>query len=316
MEISSLQLPQTDYPKTDLERLKTDSPKDLESEKARLKKATKEFESFFTYQLLKSMRKTIPKGTLTEGGAFSGGMGKDIFTDMFDMKMAKQMTTDSDKSISAVLYRSLEKIIEAPYKAKTDTVQIKSLKQETHAPIEIKQNKFKGIDRPQEQLEIDRRDGGFIKVTQPLRTQGKIAQDPILSKYGKQIQKAADKYSLDPALIISIIKAESNGNPQAVSPSGAKGLMQLIDSTAAELDVKDVFDPEENIDGGSRYLKSMLDRFKSVKLALAAYNAGPGNVMRYDGIPPFPETEGYVDKVMDSLSTINVNTNVIRAKVK
>ncbi len=226
------------------------------------------------------------------------------------------MTTDSDKSISAVLYRSLEKIIEAPYKAKTDTVQIKSLKQETHAPIEIKQNKFKGIDRPQEQLEIDRRDGGFIKVTQPLRTQGKIAQDPILSKYGKQIQKAADKYSLDPALIISIIKAESNGNPQAVSPSGAKGLMQLIDSTAAELDVKDVFDPEENIDGGSRYLKSMLDRFKSVKLALAAYNAGPGNVMRYDGIPPFPETEGYVDKVMDSLSTINVNTNVIRAKVK
>lgn len=312
MNISSIQLPQTDYPKTDLERLKTDSPKDLDAEKVRLKKATKEFESFFTYQLLKSMRKTIPKGTLTEGGAFSGGMGKEIFTDMFDMKMAKQMTTESNKSISAVLYRSLEKTIEAPYLDKVESVQIKPLEKETQTPIELKQNELKQLQRPEEHFEIQERPGDFLKVTQPLRTKENISSDPILTKYGEHIQKAADKYSLDPSLIISVIKAESNGDANAVSSAGAKGLMQLIDSTADELNVKDVFNPAENIDGGSRYLKNMLDRFKSVKLALAAYNAGPGNVMRYDGIPPFPETEAYVEKVIDSLTTINAT----QAKVK
>ncbi len=262
------------------------------------------------------MRKTIPKGTLTEGGAFSGGMGKEIFTDMFDMKMAKQMTTNSNKSISAVLYRSLEKVIEAPYKEKTDNVEIKSLQKPPRSPIELKKENLNEIERPKDNFEIDNRPGDFFKVTQPIRIKENISSDPILMKYGDEILKAAEKYSLDPALIISVIKAESNGDHKAVSPAGAKGLMQLIDSTAAELNVKNVFNPSENIDGGSRYLKNMLDRFKSLKLALAAYNAGPGNVMRYDGIPPFPETEAYVEKVIDSITTINMNSNAIQAKVK
>ncbi len=305
MNIGSLNTAQIDYPKTDLEQLKTEPSGDLEAEKVRLKKATKEFESFFTYQLLKSMRKTIPKGTLTEGGAFSGGMGKEIFTDMFDMKMAKQMTMKSDKSISAVLYRSLEKRIEAPFLDEVESVVIKPIEKESIKSIEIKQDDLQQIKRPQENFEIKRRDGDFMEVAPSVRLKTSSSVDPILSKYGAEIQKAAEKYSLDPALIISVIKAESNGNAQAVSPAGAKGLMQLMDSTAAELDVKDVFAPADNIDGGSRYLKQMLDKFKSVKLALAAYNAGPGNVMRYDGIPPFPETEAYVDKVIDSLNTVN-----------
>lgn len=316
MEISALQTPLTDYPKTDLERLKTDSHQSLDEEKARLQKATKEFESFFTYQLLKSMRKTIPKGTLTEGGAFSGGMGKEIFTDMFDMKMAKQMTTDSNKSISAVLYRSLEKLIEAPFKDKIENVEIKPLEKNVPKLIELKQNHIKEIEKPKESIEIKHRAGDFLQIISPIRTKENMSEDPILSKYGTHIQKAAEKYSLDPALIISVIKAESNGDTNAVSPSGAKGLMQLIDSTATDLKVQNVFNPAENIDGGSRYLKSMLDRFKSVKLALAAYNAGPGNVMRYEGIPPFPETEAYVEKVIDNLSTINGNSSEFQAKVK
>ncbi len=317
MDISSLNMPaQVDYPKTDLDRLKTQSPQTLEDEKARLKKATKEFESFFSYQLLKSMRKTIPKSELTEGGAFSGGMGKEIFTDMFDMKMAKQMTQNSDRSISAVLYRSLEKIISVPYQDIPEKVQIKPLEKDSVQPIELKKNELHELQRSKENFEIKKRDGEFMNVSQPPRIAKQISSDPILSKYGAEIQKAAEKYSLDPALIISVIKAESGGDYLAESPAGAKGLMQLIDSTAAEMNVEDVFNPADNIDGGSRYLKSMLDRFKSVKLALAAYNAGPGNVMRYDGIPPFPETEAYVDKVVDTLSNINVNSDAKHAKVK
>ena len=316
MNISSLNTPPTDFPKSDLENLKKDPNADLDAEKARLKKATKEFESFFTYQLLKSMRKTIPKSELTEGGAFSGGMGKDIFTDMFDMNMAKEMTDKSDKSISAILYRSLEKIIEAPFKEDIETVEIKPLEKETNKAIELNPDEPKKLEKPKEHIVIDHRPGDFIKISAPIRKKESITSDPILSKYGEHIQKAAEKYSIDPALIISVIKSESNGDQNAVSQAGAKGLMQLIDTTATDMEVQDVFNPEQNIDGGTRYLKSMLDRFKSVKLALAAYNAGPGTVMRYDGIPPFPETEAYVEKVMSNLSNFNSPTASIQAKEK
>lgn len=112
------------------------------------------------------------------------------------------------------------------------------------------------------------------------------------------IQKAASKYELDVDLLRRIIDAESNGNPHAVSPKGAKGLMQLMPATAQALGVEDVFDPEQNIDAGARYLRHLLDTFGDTRLALAAYNAGPGNVRKYSGVPPFPETQSYVRKIL------------------
>ena len=128
---------------------------------------------------------------------------------------------------------------------------------------------------------------------------GEVGQyDPILSRFGKIIDEAAGETRLDSALIASVIRAESAGDPKAVSKAGAKGLMPLIDTTAADLGVTDVYDPTENIRAGSRYLRRMLDRFGDLKLALAAYNAGPGNVDKYGGIPPFKETQAYVDRVM------------------
>jgi soluble lytic murein transglycosylase-like protein len=116
--------------------------------------------------------------------------------------------------------------------------------------------------------------------------------------YKEMIDAAAAKYGLDPALLRGLIKAESNFNPNAGSPAGAQGLCQLMPGTAASLGCTNVHDPAQNIDAGARYLKQQLDAFGGdVTKALAAYNAGPGAVKRYGGVPPYAETQAYVRRV-------------------
>jgi soluble lytic murein transglycosylase-like protein len=117
--------------------------------------------------------------------------------------------------------------------------------------------------------------------------------------YGTSIRRAAEHYSIDGLLLASMVEVESSFDPQAVSYRGAVGLMQLMPTTAVALSLEDLHDPDLNVDRGARYLRYLLDLYDGdLELALAAYNAGPGNVRRYGGIPPFRETQNYVQKVL------------------
>ncbi len=121
-------------------------------------------------------------------------------------------------------------------------------------------------------------------------------------RFDDLVRAAAAREGLDPSLVRAVVRAESNFDPQAVSPAGAKGLMQLTDATARSLGVTDVFDPAQNVAAGTRYLKQLLARFGGdLPRALAAYNAGPGAVEQYGGVPPFAETEQYVRRVLGFL---------------
>jgi soluble lytic murein transglycosylase-like protein len=130
-----------------------------------------------------------------------------------------------------------------------------------------------------------------------------VQVDPIalkkdIDRYDEIIDRAAAAYDVDAELIKAIVLVESGMNAKATSPAGAQGLMQLMPATAQSLGVRHPYDPNENIFGGAHYIRKMLDSFSdNHKLALAAYNAGPGNVRKYKGVPPFKETQYYVKKV-------------------
>jgi soluble lytic murein transglycosylase-like protein len=134
----------------------------------------------------------------------------------------------------------------------------------------------------------------------------------------EHIRKASERFEIDPKLIESIIRVESNFDPGAISPAGAIGLMQLMPETAMEMGVEDPKDPFQNVMGGTKYLRQLLETFGgSTKLALAAYNAGPTPVKFYGKVPPFPETQDYVKKVMaNHVEKFQGKTRIYRKTLK
>jgi hypothetical protein len=158
-------------------------------------------------------------------------------------------------------------------------------------------------------LYLDARDEGFVEVASE-RVSGyeptleespqRVAQAPTLPEH---IANAGLQTGIDPDFINSVIRAESGYNPKAISPKGAQGLMQLMPATAAKLGVRDSFDPANNIEGGSRYLRELLLRYNGDAIkALAAYNAGPQSVEKYKGVPPYRETRSYVARVINDFN--------------
>ncbi len=152
----------------------------------------------------------------------------------------------------------------------------------------------------------------------PVKSDGFNPAGPVekrIDSFNKIISKAAKKYGVDNELIRAVISNESGGMPRAVSPKGAKGLMQLMDTTAHYLGVKDSFDVEQNIDGGVRYLLEQIKEFNDLEKALAAYNAGPERVRAVSGIPDIIETRQYVTKVLRDYENYKVSRDNNQSKV-
>jgi hypothetical protein len=167
--------------------------------------------------------------------------------------------------------------------------------------------------------------GGFVEMPAgdvvAIEPEEVFTSNPVLeaarAPFRELIQAAAARYRVDADLITSIIATESNFDPKAISRHNARGLMQLLPQTAARLGVQNIFDPGENIDAGTRYLRDLLQRYRNdLALTLAAYNAGPARVRQYGRVPPFTETQTYVRRVKNSYNKRKSGVEVSKAPAR
>jgi Rod binding domain-containing protein len=257
----------------------TPSAKNLSlTEKQKLAQVSKQFESLLTSMMLKSMNQTT-------GGMFGeNNFGGDIFDTIFQSEIADQISKGTGLGVAEQIYKKLTG---------------------ENFPIEVLNPKIEPLKK-QPKIEVTT-DTLEIPVVKP--SNQSINR---LDKYEDIIQQASDTYGVDKNIIKSVILAESSAKENAVSTANAKGLMQIIDSTAKYLGINNVWDPKENIMGGAKYLSELLRKYNgNLKFALAGYNAGPGNVDKYNGIPPFTETQTYVKRVIGYVKNFEEPKNVL-----
>jgi soluble lytic murein transglycosylase-like protein len=235
---------------------------------AQARKVAKDFESLFASFMVRAMRKTVGENSLVPAST-----GEKIYTGMLDDEYAKLIAGNGRLGLAEMILRQIEK------SEGSDLSGLDELKNLRTQPWMIDQ-RFAPTGRQSI--------GNFEGLRKGV------------DQWGSYIDDAAARYGVDRNLVAAVVAQESAGDPLAHSPAGAKGLMQIIDSTARDLGLTDSFNPRENVDSGVRYLRQMLDRFNNNEhLALASYNAGPGAVDQYGGIPPFAETRNYVQRVLE-----------------
>jgi Rod binding domain-containing protein len=230
---------------------------------SRAAQVAKEFEAMFTSMMFKAMR-----GTVNESSLIPKSMGENIFTEMLDGEYAKMSAEGGTLGLAALLRKEIERC----------------------------EGKPPSFDGNTSALTSGRRNRASWSYT-PTDTASLI--EKVRGKWEALISEISGRYGVDKDLVMAVVARESAGNPNAISPKGAKGLMQLMDGTARDMGVGSSFSPFENITGGVKYLRNMLDSFNGDEsLALASYNAGPGAVKKYNGIPPYRETREYVRAVL------------------
>lgn len=197
-------------------------------------------------------------------------LGEKIYTDMLDVEYARIISNNASFGLAEQIVKQIEQ-------TENDPSVLKTLKDIGNQPWMIDPRLVPGRE---------------ARISPSLTHR--------VSHWNTLIDEAGTRYDVDKDLIAAVIAQESAGNPYAVSRAGAKGLMQLMDSTASSMGVKQVFSPRENIMGGTKYLEHLLRKFNGNEtLALASYNAGPAAVEKYGGIPPYRETQNYVVRVLD-----------------
>jgi len=237
-------------------------------ERTRLKKACEKFEGLFLSYMLKVMRESVPTS-----GLLGNGFGKDIFETLFDQTLGEKLAEREEIGLAQVLYKQLSRTL---------------ADQEQPAG----EKRVRALDLLKD-LTPSRR-----AFPQPSTPEPGSGTPKPFENLDDIVIEAARQTELDPDLLFAVIQVESGGDATAVSPKGALGLMQLMPETAREVGVLNPLDPFENVLGGARYLSRMLQRFRGdLRLALAAYNAGPSAVEKHGGVPPYRETREYVRKV-------------------